>query len=236
MYLHSKITFNSYDPGGGSNVFIFIQRVLAAFTEDDKLTMAVRMLKTVEKDTPKYKTREMRRVFQKQINNLHSVNIPKHILQYMYCTLTGDNSAKATSHQINERIHLAIETEDPELVTDLRHLNKGRPGDTFAIFFCELEAIMGQLTAADDRCHGIAHMSKFSSVRGLIEKVKARIPEGLSIPSVSTVIHSFAPPNMHAKTAQYYTGKINLKFTIQRRQLRAYHSDAHWCNALSRYL
>ena len=176
MYLHSKTTFNSYDPDGGSNIFIFIQRVLAAFTEDDKLTLAVCMLKTVEEDISKYKTREMRRVFQKQINNLHSVNIPKHILQYMYCTLTGDNSAEATSHQINERIRLAIETEDPELVTDLRHLNKGRPGDTFTTFFRELEAIVEQLTAADDRCHGIAHMSEFFSVCDLIEKVRARIP------------------------------------------------------------
>ena len=102
LYLHSKITFNSYDPGGGSNVFIFIHRVLAAFTEDDRLTMAVRMLKTVEEDIPKYKTREMRRVFQKQINNLYSVNIPKHILPYMYCTLTGDNSAEAASHPPNQ--------------------------------------------------------------------------------------------------------------------------------------
>ena len=95
---------------------------------------------------------------------------------------------------------------------------------------------MEQLTAADDRCHRIAHMSEFFSVHDLIEKVKARIPEGLPIPTLSTVIHSFVPPNMHAKTAQYYTGKINLKFTIQCRQLSAYHSDAHWCNALSRYL
>ena len=95
---------------------------------------------------------------------------------------------------------------------------------------------MEQLIAADDRRHGIPHMSKFFSVHDLIEKVKARIPEGLPIPSVSTVIHSFAPPNMHAKTAQYYTGKINLKFTIQRCQLCAYHSDAHWCNALFQYL
>ena len=64
-------------------MFIFIQIVLAAFTEDDKLTMAVRMLQTVEEDIPKYKTRVMRRVFQKQINNLQSVNIPKYILRYM---------------------------------------------------------------------------------------------------------------------------------------------------------
>ena len=83
----------------------------------------------------------MRRVFQKQINKLHSVNIPKHVLRYIYCTLTDDNSGEATSHQINERM---------KLVTDLHHLNKGRPGDTFTIFFRKLEAIVEQLTAADD--------------------------------------------------------------------------------------
>ena len=163
---------------------MFIRRVLATFTEDHKLTMAVRTLKTVEEDILKYKTREMRRVFQKLINNLHSVNLPRHILRYMYCALTGNNSAEATSHQIDERICLTIETEDPELVTDLHHFNKGRPGDTFTVFFRELEAIVEQLTAADDKRHRIAYTSKFFSVRDLIEKVKARIPKGSPIPSV----------------------------------------------------
>ena len=79
-------------------------------------------------------------------------------------------------------------------------------------------------------------MSEFFSVCDLIEKIKARIPEGLPIPSVLTVIHSFAPPNMHTKTAQYYTGKINLKFAIQCHQLCAYQYDVHWCNALFQYL
>ena len=79
----------------------------------------------------------------------------------MYCTLTGDNSAEATSHQINEWICLATEMEDPELVTDLCHLNKGHPGGTFSIFFCELEAIVEQLTAADEKHHRIAHMTGF---------------------------------------------------------------------------
>ena len=39
---------------------------------------------------------------------------------------------------------------------------------------------------------------------------------------------------MYAKSSPYYTGRINLRFTIQRRQLRAYHTDAHWCNTLFR--
>ena len=85
----------------------------------------------------------------------------------MYCTLSGDNSAQATSHQIDETICLAIETEDPKLVTDLCHLNKGCSGDTCTIFFRELEAIVEQLTPVDDRRHEIAHMSELFSVRDL---------------------------------------------------------------------
>ena len=50
------------------------------------------------------------------------------------------------------------------------------------------------------------------------------------------MIHDFAPPNMHNKTCQYYTGRVQLKHVIQRRQLRAFHTDAHWCSTLYRYL
>ena len=125
--------------------------------------------------------------------------------------------------------------DDPDLIIDLRHLNQGRPGDTFNVFFRELELVVDEMTAADDRRHGVAHMSEFLSVKDLISQVKQRVPDKTPIPSESTVIHAFAPPNIHAKTAQYYTGKINLKHMVQRRQLRAFHADAHWCSALYKY-
>ena len=115
-------------------------------------------------------------------------------------------------------------------------MNKGCPGDTFKVFFEELEKIVEQHTAADDRRHGVAHMSNYLSVRDLIEQVKAKIPSDAPVPSESTVIFAFAPPNTHAKSSQYYTGRLNLKHAIQRRQLRAFHTDAHWCSALFRYL
>ena len=95
--------------------------------------------------------------------------------------------------------------------------------------------MVDQITTADDRRHGVSHMSEYLSIRDLINQVKERIPEDSPIPSVSTVIYSFAAPNMYAKTVQYYTGKTNLTFVVQRHQLHAYHTDAHWCYALFRY-
>ena len=131
---------------------------------------------------------------------------------------------------------LAIDREDPDLVIDLRELNHGRPGDTFDVFFRELERQIEQFVAADERRHGVAHMSDYLSIRNLREQVAKNLPDGTPIPSESTIIHSFAPPNMYAKSSQYYIRRISLRFTIQRRQLRAYHTDAHWCNTLFRYI
>ena len=87
--------------------------------------------------------------------------------------------------------------------------------------------MVDQITTADDRRHGVSHMSEYLSIRDLINQVKEKIPEDSPIPSVSTVIYSFAAPNMYAKIVQYYTGKTNLTFVVQRHQLHAYHTVMH---------
>ena len=78
-------------------------------------------------------------------------------------------------------------------------------------------------------------MSQFLSISNLIKQVKAWVPEGRNIPLEPTVIHAFAPPDMHKKTSQYYSGCVQLKHAIQRRQLQAFHTDAHWFSTLYRY-
>ena len=234
LVIHCKSIFR-YDPGGGASVLFFIQKVPRLFDESDRMNVAVEMLKLLEPEIPIFHTRAMRKKFNKEVKLLNSAT-PSYLIRHVYRTLTGDASAEVTKSEIDDRVKLAIETEDPDLIIDLRNLNAGRPADTFNEFFNELEKIVEEITAADERRHGVAHMSEFLSIQDLIKQVKERLPEDAKIPSESTVIHSFAPPNLHKKTSQYYTGRINLKHTIQRRQLRAYHSDAHWCSALYRYM
>ena len=79
-------------------------------------------------------------------------------------------------------------------------------------------------------------MSEFLSISDLIKNVVSRLPSNAKIPSEATVRYAFAPANMHSRTSMYYTGIVNLKHAIQRRQLRAFHTDAHYCNALYRYM
>lgn len=132
---------------------VFLQKVPALFTEDDKLTMAMRFLKRIEPDIPSYHTRAMRKLFDSQVKQINTVNIPPHVIRKIYQNLTGDISAELQSAEIDKRVNLAIECNDPDLICDLRHLNKGRPSDTFDIFFRELEIIVEQMTAADERRH-----------------------------------------------------------------------------------
>ena len=230
------LPISRYDPGGGSSVLYFIYRVPLQCDENDRSTYALRAIKELEPQIPVYHTRAMRKSFTKKVCNLYNLDIAPHYIRHIYRTLTGDSSAEISSSEIDARVNLAVATEDPDLVSDLRHLNHGRPADTFKLFLDELTKVVEEQTAVDDRRHGIAHMSQFISIRDLIQQVKFRLPNGTPIPSETTVIYLFAPPNVHAKSAQYYTGKVNLKHSIQRRQLRAFHTDGHYCNALFRYL
>ena len=63
-----------------------------------------------------------------------------------------------------------MEMENPDIIYGLRHLKKGRPGDTFKMLFKKLENLVSSATAADDRRHGIAHMTEFISIRDLLNK------------------------------------------------------------------
>ena len=73
-----------YDPGGCSSVMVFIQKVSQTFTEDDKVTTAIGMLRKLEPEIPIYQTRAIRQLFYKQINSVHCVNIPPHERRQLY--------------------------------------------------------------------------------------------------------------------------------------------------------
>ena len=116
----------------------------------------------------------------------------------------------------------AIIGEDPDLVVDLRHLNKSRPGDTFKVFFDTMETKIDEMSAADERRHGVAHLSNFISLRDLIEQITKDCPTGTPIPSETTALFAFTPKNAYIKTAKLYKSQFQLKFKVQPRQLRAF--------------
>ena len=65
----------------------------------------------------------------------------------IYKSLTEDTCSELLYQEIDERVQLAVETEDPDLVIDMRHVNKGRPRNTFNVLLKELEVVVEDLTA-----------------------------------------------------------------------------------------
>ena len=106
-----------------------------------RMDIAMKMLKRVEPDIPTYHTRAMQRQFQKQVKLLSSPT-PLHVVRHIYKSLRGDTFSELSCQEIDKRVQLAVETEDPDLVIDMRYLNKGRPRNTFDVFFKDFEAIV----------------------------------------------------------------------------------------------
>ena len=108
------------------------------------------------------------------------------ILHALYRELTNDASAPTNLHEaeIDERMRMILETEDADIMLDLRHLNTGRKSQ-YDVFWSKkfLEESVG--TAVNDRRHGeFTHLAKAISVRDLRDQVQAKCPDGTPIPDV----------------------------------------------------
>lgn len=121
----------------------------------------------------------------------------------------------------HERLRL-ISLDETELIADLRHINPGRPSDKFDEFFLYLASVVEESTAA-------------AALKISIFQIIERCPANTLIPSKALVRLQFAPRNPYAITAWSFTSKIDVQYKIQKRQLRAYHPDEHYCNALFKY-
>ena len=197
------------------------------------------ILKSIRSDIPQFHTRAMRQaVYEKY--GLISPSIKISVLRHMYKDLVGDSSAAATTSQseLDERVCAFFELEEPDLTYDLRQLYSGRASlyDTFwekAKQF--LEEDVG--TAVDDRRHSqVVHLAKAVSVRDLREQVTDRCPPDTPIPSEEYIRLQFLPRRKNTKTAEYYTGKLEVKRMVQQRQWRKSHEDSHYCACIFRYM
>ena len=63
--------------------------------------------------------------------------------------------------------------------------------------------------------------------------------KGLSeeeIPSFSWFKFQFCPKDMHAQTAFNYTGRLKIRYMVQKRSISKAHDDDHYCEAIYRHL
>lgn len=87
----------------------------------------------------------------------------------IYKELTMD--AAVAAHPVTQERLRMIFLGNTGLVADLRTLNPGRPSGQFDTFNV-LSGLIENITAVDDRRHGIAHLSEFISLDEMIKKTK----------------------------------------------------------------
>ena len=123
--------------------------------------------------------------------------------------------------------------ELPEICADLRSVspNIGRP-EQFDEFLQILQELIRDVSAEDERRNRVAHMSHFISQRDLYEQAKAKCTGDTCIPSLAWVALQYQPKSAQAHSALRYTGKLDVRYAVQSRQLRAHHEDDHYCLSL----
>lgn len=100
----------------------------------------------------------------------------------------------------------------------------------FQLFWDELAKYFDEYEAAvHERRHGSTlYLPAAISVEDLRTMISERLPQDTPIPSNEWIRLQFCPSNPYAISALRYTGKFNMKFQVQRRQLRGSHVDAKY--------
>lgn len=101
------------------------------------------------------------------------------------------------------------------------------------------------MPAVDDRRHELTlYMPLAISIRDLrgtiVKRLEAKynspLPTNIALPCEEWIRLQFWPTNPTTAAAIHYTGRFNIKYQVQARQLRKDHPDAHYCACLFRYL
>ena len=193
-----------YQPGGSKTGTVFLWKVPSARTQDEQLTQTTQIVSALQPSLPRYHSRQMKQDFKRRVSNI--ARFTPSILEAIYQEISLDSSVPSNP-LMNQRIQVALQGE-PGIIVDLRTLNSGRPGDNFEDFFSKMEEAVNEVTAADDRRHGTAHLSHWLSLEDLIEQVKSKCPEGTRVPSKALVRLQFAPQNPFTRRALSFTSKI----------------------------
>lgn len=190
--------------------------------EDD-----LQVLSEIRENLPVYSTRAMRKLFIDRY--ARETGMKAAVLRDMYQFVKGDSAAAESSKQreVDERFaKFIIETDDPELVWDLR-TNNGRPiNEKLNPFWEALDQFINRESVVHERRHGNhTYMPIAISLEDLRDQVQKTLPPDTPVPSISWLRLNLWPSNPYGSSAENYTGRFKMKFAIQQRLVRASHPD-----------
>ena len=224
----------TYSIGDNKGIYHFLWLISPDFSADEIQLQNAALVQTLDADMPKFHSRVMRQNFISLFGRM--ANVKPAYLREIYHELTGDCSAASSQVEchVDERVRQTLKLEDPDVIVDLRQHNKGHSSKYTEFWKACENYIQGNIeTAVDDRRHEpIEHLAVAMSVPDLLPEVSKKIEPGTSIPSVQWLRLQFWPKS---KTALQYTGRLKVKYMVQKRQVRKFHEDAHCASALFRY-
>ena len=201
---------------------------------DRSETQSLQTIAELMKDIPKYATRAMKREFYSTWQT--ALKADKAVLRLLYRDTYGDASASCdlVTEELDQRVvDFVYHSDDPDFIYDLRKLN-GNPGSTkFTAFWDATHAYFNEKEkAVQERRHGDSlYLPHAISIRELRETVAQRLhvnnPDAL-VPSESWIRLQFQPENPYANTAIRHTGQFDVKFQVQRRQMRSQTVDSKY--------
>lgn len=211
LQLSMPIDLIRFSPGGSSVTINCIVKVSSDRPTPQILIEGAQILQKARPYLQEFHTRSQKALFRERLQNVTHV-LPS-VADLIYKELTLDAST-ASHPSTMERLRL-IFLGEKGLLSDLRHLNTGRPTGRYDIFFEHLCSVVEEITAADERRHNIAHLSEWLSLGELVEKTKEKCPAGTPIPSKSLVRLLFAPRNPYTHKALNFTSRIQVQYKIQ---------------------
>lgn len=121
--LQSKSVLYTHSMGNNFGNLYFLWRVPEDESESELLSRSQVVVRKVETTIPTYHTRAMRKQFTHDFQLL--VRIEPKVMREMYRCLTGDYSASHDADQavIDKRIQQIVHLQDPDILSDLRHVN-----------------------------------------------------------------------------------------------------------------
>ncbi|RIB29082.1 hypothetical protein C2G38_2156325 [Gigaspora rosea] len=147
----------------------------------------------IKKCFPTYYTRRMHKEYM-DMCDLHLNKQPKAKLRRIYKELTNDASAAKTTSQkeVDERVKLAFELNDPEIISDLRELNEDRLRKYDEFWAAGKKFLEGTaqeaVVAVDERRYDpIVHLAQAISVCDLCDMITKEVKKiNLQAPIPST--------------------------------------------------
>jgi hypothetical protein len=199
----------------------------------------MQVISRITSKLPKYSKRAARKNFIEKYSK--NINVPKSMLRNMFYELTGYEHSPESSQQaaVDERTaEFLFTSDDPDIILDYRSQNGKRNESKFNDFYEGVEAYFEkQLLAVQERRHGNElYLPLAVSMEDLKREVSQTLPEGTPVPSTETLRLQFHPANIYRKESVRYTGRFNVKYTVQTRMSRVCHPDAKYVATQWNYL